>query len=361
MVTQVDKVVDALVKFLPKRPLHHHEPFYNKYDALDHISCALDEPLFLQNHWVFEFEDTLRKIVGVDQCIALNSGTSALHVALLALGVGLGDEVLLPSLTFIGTANAIVYCGATPRFLDCSLSLSPDSVEEYLKNNPTPKAIILVHLLGHPADAEGVCKVASKYNVPVIEDCAQALGSYIHGRHVGTYGMFGCFSFNNNKIVTTNGGGALVTNDPNLILKAYDLANTARIAHPWLIQHSSVAYNYRMGSVNAALGLSQLDKFEEILLYKKRLSYKYREVLDDVVYFVEPICGTQSNYWLNTIFVDKRDEILTKLHEKKIYARALNTPLTELKIFDGKMSGPQISSINMFKHAICLPSGANLV
>jgi perosamine synthetase len=389
--TPVNELVEDIKKVLPKRrPLHHHEPFTKKI-TLDAFPYD-----FINTLDVKKFEEDLGKITKVKHVLAVNSGTSALHVALLALGIQPGDEVLVPSLTFAGTANAITYCNAIPHFIDCNLSINPLKLEAYLdklKNGwvyqedkkPLPKAIIVVHLLGHPADIGTICQIAKKYGLAVIEDCAQALGTRINGRHVGTFGDVGCFSFNNNKIVTTNGGGAVITNDALLANMAHDLASTARKPHPWLIEHTQIGYNYRMGNINAALGLSQLDRLNEILEYKKQLHDKYKIHLGHIVKFIEPSFG-MSNHWLNTIIVDEfdhieniediptgevpptpnpsdiRDQVLTKLHDDGIYARALNTPLTDLGIYPkSRNSGIQWAARDTFKRAISLPSGDNLL
>lgn len=353
------QIVEAIKSVLPsRRPIEHHEPFTNyswEYDN-DADSVAL-------------FRDKIAEITSSDQVICTNSGTSALHATLVAMGIKEGDRVIVPSMTFVATANAVVHAGGIPYFLD-GVFMEPDRLRDFiLKIEAKISAVIPVHLFGHPCDIEGICKVAKEFDIKVVEDAAQAFGSTINGKHVGTFGDAGILSFNNNKIVTTNGGGAILTNDLEIAFKVHQLTTTARVVHPWLIEHDAVAWNYKMGNINAALGLSQLADFDNSMKYKEKLAIRYWNALEwkfkeskfPDVEFLSSL-NARSNSWLNTILVNNRDEVLKALHADGIKARAAFTPLHKLPMYKKRPRShhemPECE--NFFNRAICLPSGANL-
>ena len=382
----VDKIVKAIESVLPKRrPIEHHAPFINKKKAAIEIANCIASGVE-KYKYIEQFEDWLRKFTGAEYVLATNTGTSALHVALLAAGVKYGDEVIVPTTTFVATANAVSHAGAIPHFIDGAPHIDPVHLRGYLSKRTRPivggrgvidqhhqkiTAIIVVHLLGYPADIVELCKVAEEFKLTVIEDASQALGTRINGKHVGTFGWVGTFSFNNNKIIATGGGGAVVTNSCNIHYDAKQLASTARKPHQWLVEHESMAYNYRMGSINAALGLAQAGDINKTLAEKQGLALRYRKALKGLVDFVESPIECEPNHWLTTILVDNRDELLEELHRKGIKARASFTPLHSLNFYKYSM-GPlynyqynvaeeQMPKANeFFNHAVCLPSGANL-
>lgn len=345
-------VVEKIKQLLPKRrPIDHHETFANviRYDpnAADYVNGP------------HNFRYRLEKVTGADHIICTSSGTAALHVALMALGIRHGDRVILPSATFVATANAVSYVGAIPYFLDGGL-MDPDALRDYIKALDTKiAAIIPVHLLGHAVDMPKIMDIAYEFNIPVIEDAAQALGTTINGKQVGIFGDVGILSFNNNKILTTHGGGALLTNNPWVYEKALKLATTARLPHPWKIEHDAIGWNYRMGNINAAFGMPQLFKFAEILRVKKHLAGRYRQALEGVEFFEPVVEGSSSNYWLNTIMVDSAEELLGALHAEGIRARAMFTPMHKLPMYKmrprSSLNMPQ--SEELFRRAVCLPSG----
>lgn len=371
------ELVQQIKHCLPKRrPIEHHEPFIGPKDVILADVRGYE--------YVNEFEQFIKKRTKAEYAVCTNTGTAALHVALLASGVKYGDEVIVPTTTFVATSNAVSYCGATPHFVDAGPHIDPEHLRACLKSIcvPTYKgrgslhaktispitAIIVVHLLGFPADIKGICDVAKEFNLIVIEDASQAYGTLVDGQHVGTFGFAGTFSFNNNKIITTNGGGAVITNSGAIYHEAKALASTARKPHPWLIEHESMAFNYRMGNVNAAIGMSQAKEFDRILAAKRGLAARYRNHVK--AEFVEPIIECSPNHWLNTILVDNRDELLTELHKEGIKARASFTPLHTLPFYrynmpaytyqaniaDDNMKGAQ----RFFERAVCLPSGGSL-
>lgn len=373
MKVDVPKLVDAIKSCLPaRRPIHHHEPFINPDQALPFIDKALRLGLG-SNTFLDTFADYIRDVTKSEQVILTSSGTAALQVALTVIGVKPGDEVIVPSMTFVATANAVVHAGAIPHFIDGAPNIKPYKLRQYLASATNPywskqgrinkangrriTALVIVDLLGEPADWPGIRTVASDFGIEVIEDACQAFGSKKNGAACGTFATIGVISFNNNKIVTTNGGGALLTNDPWLAAKAHQLVNTARKEHPWLVEHDSVAWNYRMGSINAALGVAQMKNFDNILAEKAALTKKYKEKLDFLVW--------GPDFWLNTIFVPKvqHNEILTELHKEGIFARAVSTPLHTLPMYKDhpRSDSAMLECINFFNQAICLPSGANLL
>lgn len=388
-VKKVEEIVKVIKDLLPnRRPIEHHEPFIRKDLAASTISHTIDEGI-TGYHYVDKFADCIREITKAEQVILTSSGTSALEIALRALDIKPNEEVLVPSSTFVATANTVSNIGAVPHFIDGTPTLRAFKLRQYLAKNTVPvengrmyltdhyrdesnrrkiSALIVVHLFGLPADMEGLCKVAKEFNLKIIEDAAQAFGSTINGKHCGTFGDIGIYSFNNNKIVTTNGGGAIITNDPWLASRSYQLSTTSRIPHKWFIDHDAIAYNYRMGNINAALGYSQLvdhkgkDIFQETLASKRALAMRYRHKLKDLVQFVEPTIESEPNYWLNTILVDNRDALLTFLHSEGIRARAVFTPLHRLPMYKDHPRSDSImnSSDNLFNRGVCLPSGYNL-
>jgi perosamine synthetase len=254
------------------------------------------------------------------------NGTAALHIALLLVGVERGDEVLVPSLTFIATTNAVSYAGGIPHFVDSSfdtLGLDPAALDAYLTEiadivggrcvnratGATIRAVVPVHIFGHPVDMPALAVVASKWGLRIVEDAAEGLGAYRGEQHCGTFGEVGTLSFNGNKVVTTGGGGAIITDDPELGRRAKHLTTTARVKHRWSFEHDEVGYNYRLPNLNAALGCAQLERLDDLILRKRQLARNYLEAfagLDGVSIVREPE-GTRSNYWLVAMMLDEAD------------------------------------------------------
>jgi len=328
--------------------------------------------------FVDRFQSAVANACGTEQSLAVSSGTAALHLALMVCGVGTNHEVIVPALTFIATANAVRYCGAFPHFVDSresDLGIDPDKLRHYLSvvaekrekgtfNKLTGRrirAIIAVHLLGNPCDMNSIMEIAASYGLPVIEDAAEALGSNVNGRPCGSFGHVGAVSFNNNKIVTTNGGGALVTNDPFLQAKAWSLGTTARIAHPWLMEHTEVAWNYRMGNINAAFGLPQIERLQQIVIAKGILHQRYLDEFGDLMFR----SSAGSNDWLNAIVLPPgeavhRDAICKALTDDGISCRALFTPLHVLPFYASNPRDNLDCAESLFRRVICLPSSPKL-
>lgn len=330
--------------------------------------------------YINQFQTKLAQVCGIEQALVLSSGTAALHLALMVVGVKPYEEVLVPALTFVGTANAVVHCGGIPNFIDVrsyDFGVNPFKLGRYLdricekreggtynrQSGRRIAALIAVDLLGVPCDLDAIKRETGRWGISVIEDAAQALGSAYKGAPCGSGGYIGILSFNNNKIVTTNGGGALLTNDAFIQAKAWSLATTARIAHPWRVDHSEVAWNYRMGNINAALGLPQLERLDELVAAKTKLHHAYCEVLNVKIEADLP-APSRCNYWLNALQLGdldhRRDEILTALHNDGIACRTLFTPLCDLPMYRNNPRDNLEAAQYIWRHTICLPSSPHL-
>lgn len=346
-------------------------------NELKYIHQAFDE------NWVAplgpnvnEFEKSLETFLNADvQIAALSAGTAALHLALIECGVGYGDEVICQSMTFSASANPIAYQGAIPVFVDSELetwNICPKALEEAIKDRiakgKKPKAIVAVHLYGMPFKVDEVMAVANKYEIPVIEDAAEALGSKYKNRSCGTFGRFGVLSFNGNKIITTSGGGALVCHSEEDKNKAVFLATQARDNAPHY-QHSHIGYNYRMSNICAGIGRGQVEVLENRIQARRAMTKFYVELfkdIDSVTVFVEPSNDFYSNHWLSAILVDPkasgitREDLRLGLLEVNIESRPLWKPMHLQPIFSNSpYYGSKISE-ELFENGLCLPSGSNL-
>jgi dTDP-4-amino-4,6-dideoxygalactose transaminase len=307
---------------------------------------------------------------------ALSSGTAALHLALIILGVKQGDEVLCQSMTFSASANPIIYQGATPIFIDSdpdSWNISPTflriAIEDRLKKGKKPKAIIPVHLYGMPCNLQEIISISNEYEIPVIEDAAESLGSTYHGRATGTFGDMSILSFNGNKIITTSGGGALVSSNVSRIKKARFLATQARDTAPHY-EHSEIGYNYRMSNVCAGIGRGQMLVLTERVKKRRQIFENYKAVLKNYpgVSFQIESPGMYSNRWLTSIILDpaltsngiSNQELRTSLEVNNIESRPLWKPMHLQPVFkDAPFYGDGISE-SLFKKGLCLPSGSNM-
>ncbi|WP_161890533.1 DegT/DnrJ/EryC1/StrS family aminotransferase [Pontibacter russatus] len=307
---------------------------------------------------------------------ALSSGTAALHLALILLGVKQGDEVLCQSMTFSASANPIVYQGATPVFVDSeeeTWNMSPvfleAAIQDRIKKGSKPKAIIVVHLYGMPADMDSIMEVADRYEIPVIEDAAEALGSTYKGRPAGTFGAMSILSFNGNKIITTSGGGALVSANEDWIKQARFLATQARDAAPHY-QHSHIGYNYRMSNVCAGIGRGQMEVLPLRVQQRRRNFELYGEAfrfLPEVRLQEEPNQDYFSNRWLSTLLIDdlkdanvSRETIRLALESRNIESRPLWKPMHLQPVFAGAPFYGDGTCERLFEKGLCLPSGSNL-
>lgn len=361
-----------------------HEPCFAG-NELPYLKECLDSTFVSSvGKFVDRFESELISFTGSKHAVAVVNGTSALQIALLLAGVKGGDEVLLPALTFIATANAVSYCGAIPHFVDSeehTLGLDPQALREYLRsiseirngqciNSNTGRvirAVVPVHVFGHPVDIDGVLALARDFRLGLIEDAAESLGSTYRGCHTGTFGQMGILSFNGNKTITTGGGGAILTNDATLAHRAKHLTTTAKVPHRWSYVHDEIGYNYRLPNINAALGCAQLEQLPGFLEAKRKLFEHYKDAFFDVPQsriFSEPK-GCRSNYWLQTLILDEsvtdqKDAILTATNDSGLQTRSVWTLMHQLAPYRRcpQMELPVAESLE--RRLINLPSGPKL-
>ena len=320
------------------------------------------------------FERDLEQFLGDNvYAAALSSGTAALHLALVILGIKHGDEVICQSMTFSASANPIVYQGATPVFVDSEDStwnMSPELLEEAIRDRiskgKTPGAIIIVHLYGMPAQMDRIMEISAKYNIPVIEDAAEALGSTYKGRALGTFGHLGVLSFNGNKIITTSGGGALISANEEWIRKAKFLSTQARDTAPHY-QHSQIGYNYRISNVCAGIGRGQMEVLP-LRVQQRRGNFDYYKNafadVEELRFASEPSADYFSNHWLTALLVESdqftKEDICAALQEDNIESRPLWKPMHLQPVFAGSPFYGDGTSENLFNNGLCLPSGSNL-
>ncbi len=322
------------------------------------------------------FEKDLCNYTGAKYAAALSSGTSAIHLALINIGVREEDEVLVSTFTFSATINPIIYQKATPIFIDSereTWNMSPELLEKAIKDRITkgkkPKAIIVVHLYGMPAKMDEIMEISNKYEIPVIEDAAEALGSTYKGKACGTFGTVGILSFNGNKIITTSGGGALISDNEEYINKAHFLATQARDNAPHY-EHSHIGYNYRLSNVLAGIGRGQMEVLKE-RIQQRRANFKFYQALfkniDGISLLTEPESFYFSNYWLTTIIINPekmngvdREKLRLILEKENIEARPLWKPMHMQPVFKQYPSFLNAVSEQLFKDGLCLPSGSNM-
>nr|WP_249780679.1 LegC family aminotransferase [Bradyrhizobium sp. dw_78] len=361
-----------------------HEPVFagNELAYLD--ECIKSTFVSSVGKFVDRFEDMLAEYTGAKRAIAVVNGTAALHTCFRLAGVEPGNEVISPALTFIATTNAIAYCGATPHFIDSSLkTLGMDAQAlgtrldaiaqrkpEGTINRETGRriaAIVPMHTFGHPVDMDEISAIARQWEIPLVEDAAESLGSTYKGRAVGSRAQFAALSFNGNKIVTTGGGGAILTNDEELGRRAKHITTTAKLPHKWAFVHDEIGFNYRLPNLNAALGCAQLEQLDGFLKNKRRLADAYDRAFANIpgVQFAREPEGTSSNYWLNAILLDEahaslRDEALTELNAAGFGARPAWTLMHRLPMFSESPRGDLSVSESIERRLINLPSSASI-
>jgi len=319
------------------------------------------------------FEDELSKMSDGLNIAVLSSGTAAIHLALVLLGVKRNDFVICSSFTFSASVNPIIYQGAHPIFIDSeedTWNMDPilleEAIIEKISQNNKPKAIILVHLYGYPAKLDEIIDIAKKYKIPVIEDAAEAIGSTYKNRPLGTFGDIGIYSFNGNKIITTSSGGALLSKDNNIIEKARFLSTQARDDYPHY-EHSEIGYNYRMSNVCAAIGIGQLEVLKDRVKRRRYIHDYYKENLSSLkeIHFLEDLPGFYSNRWLTTIVLSKnsvinREDIRLSLLKENIESRPLWKPMHLQPIFKKYQAYVTGIGEDLFNRGLCLPSGSNM-
>jgi dTDP-4-amino-4,6-dideoxygalactose transaminase len=321
-----------------------------------------------------EFEQKICDYVGVNHAVALSSGTAAIHLALLIRGVQQGDDVIVSTLTFSGSVNPIMYVGANPVFVDSephSWNMDPnlleDTLRERVKTGKLPKAVIPVHLYGQSADMDAIMQVCDRYGVDVIEDAAEALGTSYKGKHAGSIGLMGILSFNGNKMITTSGGGMLISDHQEFIDRARKLSTQAREPFPYY-EHTEVGYNYRMSNICAAIGSGQMSVIEERVARRREIYETYRQNLSDLdgLTFVEDMPYGRHTHWLTVVLVDEEafgaspEQIRLELEKHNIETRPLWKPMHLQPVFAGYEAVGGGVAESLFARGLCLPSGTAL-
>jgi perosamine synthetase len=383
--TLPELVTQAIHNVIGNGPVKLHEPTFDGNEAKYVQDCIESTYVSSVGKYVDQFEIELAKYTGAKYAISLVNGTSALHLALKLAGVKAGDEVLIQAFNFVGAANAITYCGALPHFVDIeneNLGIDPIKLQNYLSeiSKKTDKltenvvtgrcirALVVMHTFGHPSKMNELEEVAKKFNLVLIEDAAESIGSYYDKKHTGTMGLMGTMSFNGNKTITTGGGGAVLTNNLELAKHAKHLSTTAKIYHKWAFKHDEIGYNYRMPNINAALGCAQLEQLPNKLEKKKKLFDKYKIELSKIkeISIIGEPKNCKSNYWLQTLTLDSpslsmRDNILENLNAAGYMCRPGWDLLNSLDPFIESPSMSLETSNLLFQSLINIPSSPSLV
>ena len=380
-----ENVTAAIESVVGPGPVALHEPNFDGNESLYLQECLDSTYVSSVGKFVDEFEVELANFTGAKYAVSLVNGTAALHIALKLAGVQAGDEVLLPALTFVATANAVAYCDAIPHFVDSEEStfgIDGNKLREYLLgltsqesgkcvNKNTGRiisALVPMHTFGHPSDLETLLSISHDFNIALVEDAAESLGSFYGGQHTGTFGLLGALSFNGNKIITTGGGGAILTNNLDLARHAKHLTTTAKIRHAWEFRHDEIGYNYRMPNLNAALGCAQLEMLPSKVKAKRDLFGRYQNAFSDVKgvkLFIEPD-DCLSNYWLQTLLLDanqsdSRDLILETTNAAGIMTRPVWVLLNELTPFKDFPCADLTTSQSLSRRIINIPSSPSLI
>lgn len=378
------QVVAAIRAVVGPGPVALHEPSFTGNEWLYLKECLDSTFVSSVGKFVDRFEAGLAAYTGARYAVAVVNGTAALHIALKLAGVKVGDEVLIPALTFVATANAVTYCSAAPHFVDSearTLGVGAAKLRDYLADHTEQRAgqcvnrgtgrviraLVPMHTFGHPVDLDSLVTLANDFNIVLIEDAAESLGSYYHGRHTGTVGRMGTLSFNGNKTITTGGGGAILTDDIELARHAKHLSTTAKLPHVWEYRHDEIGYNYRLPNLNAALGCAQLEQLPALLAAKRRLFQSYQSAFAAVVGIrlmsEPPQC--QSNYWLQTLVLDssratERDALLRAVNDAGFMSRPVWTLMHELAPYRSCPRMDLSEAESLAQRVLNIPSSPNL-
>ena len=382
-VKKISKTLETIL-YYPKKFIPLHEPtfFLNEKRYLD--NCIKEGFVSTAGRFVNEFEKKVKELTKSKHAVAVVNGTAAIQIALKLVGVKKDDEVLVPGITFIGSVNAILYNNATPHFVDSeidSFGVNEEKLRSYLKKNSVIKnkicynkntkkiirALIVVHVFGHAAEISKLKKLSKDFHIPIVEDAAEAIGSYYNNKHLGTFGEMGVISFNGNKTITTGGGGILLTNNKTLALKAKHLTTTAKIPHTWEYIFKETGYNFRMPNINAALGLAQIKKLKIILSNKKRVYKIYKDYFSQIegVNLMSQPKKCNSNFWLQTLILDKNFSkykrlILKETNKKNVGTRPCWKPLHKLKHLQNFPRMNMSIANEIYKRIINIPSSSHL-
>jgi len=374
--------LEAIVSFIKEVfnsdsfiPLHEPKFLGNEKKYLN--ECIDSTFVSSVGKFVDRFEEDIARYTGSKYAIATSNGTSALHISLILSGVKPGDEVITQPLTFVATSNAISYCNASPVFVDVdrdTMGLSPRALDIFLKNNceivdsfcinnksgKIIKTCVPVHTLGHPCRIDEIKSICEEWHITLLEDAAESLGSLYKDQHTGTFGKLGVISFNGNKIITSGGGGCIITNDDQLAIKAKHITTTAKIPHKWNYAHDMIGYNYRLPNINAALLVAQLEQVDKFCLNKRELANRYMKFFSNnkIKFITEPE-NSKSNYWLNAIALEdssKRDEFLEFTNRNGIMTRPIWTLMNNLEMYKNVQYGDLTNSQWLQDRVVNIPS-----
>ena len=354
-----------------------HAPVFQGKEKEYVLDCIDSTFVSSVGQYVDDFERKIEEYTGVKKAIVCVNGTNAIHLCLEVVGVKPGDEVITQPLTFIATTNAISYAQANPVFIDVdkdTMGLSPLALEAFLKefgevrggecyNKKTGnriKACMSMHTFGHACRIEEIADICSDYHIEIVEDAAEAMGSWYKGKHLGNFGKMATISFNGNKIMTTGGGGVILTNDEALADKAKHLTTQAKIPHPWEYAHDSIGYNYRMPNLNAALGLAQLEQLPYFLENKRKLAKQYNDFLKKInISFFEERDSETCNYWLNAIILknkEERDAFLKETNDAGVMTRPIWKLMTHLPMYNDAMHDELENALWLEERVVNIPS-----
>lgn len=375
------EIIDFIKSLYPNQyPIQLHSPVFLGNEKKYLEDCIDSTFVSYKGEYVTKFEKITAEFTGANYAVAVINGTAALQIALQLAGVKPSDEVITQSLTFVATANAISHCGAKPVFIDVdmdTMGLSPDKLERWLSKNikydsvrklpinqstnQPISAIVPMHTFGFPCRIDDIVEIAEKYNIPLIEDSAESLGSLYKGKHTGTYGLAGILSYNGNKTITTGGGGMIITENEEFAVKAKHLTTTAKVPHKWGYIHDKVGYNYRLTNVSAALGVAQMEYIDKIIENKINTAKLYNDFFknSDIEFITEPE-NSKSNYWLNCVkFADcnQRDIFLEETNSNGVKTRPIWWLMNKLKIYKDCQTDDLNNSQYLEDRIVNLPSG----
>jgi perosamine synthetase len=337
-----------------ENPIMLHRPIFEGNERNYLLECIDSNYVSSVGSKVNEFEESVARFTGSKYAIATVNGTAALHSAITLVGVKRGDEVLTQALTFIATCNAIDYCGARPIFIDVdkdTMGMSPKALTFFLETNAEIKsgkafnrisgkaisACVPMHTFGFPCHIEEILEICNDWKIPLVEDAAESLGSFVNNKHTGTFGKVSTLSFNGNKLITTGGGGMLLTDDLDIAKKAKHITTTAKVPHPYEFIHDEIGYNYRLPNLNASLGCAQMQRLEEFLLIKEHVSREWKDFFErQDIKFMTAVKSNKANHWLNTIILNSkkdRDNFLEYTNKNAVMTRPVWRLMSDLEMF----------------------------
>lgn len=376
-----DKIINLIKELYPNQnPIPLHPPVFIGQEKEYLIDCIDSTFVSYVGKYVAKFEDMTAEFTGAKYAIAVVNGTAALQIALQIAGVEYGDEVITQPLTFVATANAISHCGAKPVFVDVDLDtmgMSPEKLNDWLSKNTKYNektkqtinqstnrpisAVVPMHTFGFPCKVDEIIEVANKFNLPVIEDSAESLGSFLKGKHTGTFGLAGILSYNGNKTITTGGGGMIITDNEDFAKKAKHITTTAKLPHKYEYVHDQIAYNYRLTNLNAAIGVAQMEQLDKYLENKRQTAKMYQEFFkgSDIKFFNEPK-NTRANFWLCTILLNdlkERNEFLEYTNDNGVMTRPIWRLMNKLEMYKNCQCGNLDNAEWLEERGVNIPSG----